>query len=91
MKMDITELQEKIKEYKSIGNKTVELNIDMVLNLIENNIKANNEIEIAKEYIAILTAQKINLVDYLKKIKIPDKLIKKILKESIKEKKWKRI
>lgn len=86
MKMDITELQEKIKEYKSMGNKTVELNIDMVLNLIENNIKANNEIEIAKEYIAILTAQKINLVDYLKKIKIPDKLIKKILKESIKEK-----
>lgn len=87
MKMDITELEQKIKEYKKMGNKTVELNIDMVLNLIENNIKANNEIEIAKEYIAILTAQKINLVDYLKKIKIPDKLIKKILKESIKEKK----
>ena len=87
MKMDITELEQKIKEYKKMGNKTVELNIDMVLNLIKNNIKFNNEIEIAKEYIAILTAQKINLIDYLKKIKIPDKLIKKILKESIKEQK----
>ena len=64
MKMDITELEQKIKEYKKMGNKTVELNIDMVLNLIKNNIKFNNEIETAKEYIAILTAQKINLIDY---------------------------
>lgn len=84
MVMDIEELYEKIKQYKDLKNNTIELNIDLVLQLVKNNIELEKQSNMYKHHINILTAQKYNLVSELKKIKIPDKIIKNILKNSLK-------
>lgn len=84
-KLNIYELYEFLLNCKEKGEKTVQLQIDDLLDTLKIILNLNKENEMHKEMIAIINVQKLNLIEELKKFNVPEHRIKRILNKALKQ------
>ena len=82
--MELKELEKNLKLLRRTGKETIELKIDLVLQLIETIKTLETQLKIQDTKVAIMLVQKTDLVNELKKQGMPIKEIEKILNKAFK-------
>lgn len=82
--MELKELEKNLKLLRKTGKETIELKIDLVLQLIETIKTLETQLKIQDTKVAIMLVQKTDLVNELKKQGMPIKEIEKILNKAFK-------
>lgn len=82
--MELKELEKNLKLLRRTGKETIELKIDLVLQLIETIKTLETQLKIQDTKVAIMLVQKTDLVNELRKQGMPIKEIEKILNKAFK-------
>lgn len=82
--MELKELEKNLKLLRKTEKETIELKIDLVLQLIETIKTLETQLKIQDTKVAIMLVQKTDLVNELKKQGMPIKEIEKILNKAFK-------
>ena len=82
--MELKELEKNLKLLRKTEKETIELKIDLVLQLIETMKTLETQLKIQDTKVAIMLVQKTDLVNELKKQGMPIKEIEKILNKAFK-------
>ena len=85
-KLNLYELYDFLLDCKEKGKKNIQISTQDFINILKTTLNINKENEKNKEMISIITIQKLNLIEELKRFNVPDHRITRILNKVLKEK-----
>lgn len=85
-KLNLYELYDFLLDCKEKGKKNIQISTQDFINILKTALNINKENEKNKEMISIITIQKLNLIEELKRFNVPDHRITRILNKALKEK-----
>lgn len=83
-KLNLYELYDFLLDCKEKGKKNVQISTQDFINILKTTLNINKENEKNKEMISIITIQKLNLIEELKRFNVPDHRITRILNKALK-------